>query len=91
MVEIVLDRSIPYSATTRFTFNDGVLEQSIEFTYAPGDTDGDGDADLADFAAFQNCFGNSPVAGVCLPLDFNADSAIDLVDFGELQTIFPAP
>jgi len=81
-VEIVLDRPIPYNAATRFTFNDGVPAQTIEFTYAPGDTDGDGDADLHDFAAFQNCFGNSPVAGVCLPLDFNADSAIDLLDFG---------
>ena len=84
-VEIVLDRPIPYNATTRFTFNDGVGVQSVEFTYAPGDIDGDGDADLRDFAAFQNCFGNSPVAGVCLPLDSNADSAIDLLDFAALQ------
>ena len=60
----------------------------VEFTFAPGDTDGDGDADLRDFAAFQNCFGNSPVASVCLPLDFNADSAIDLLDFAEFQTWF---
>jgi len=90
-VEIVLDRPIPYNATTRFTFNDGVAVNVVEFTFAPGDTDGDGDADLFDFAAFQNCFGNSPVAGVCLPLDFNADSALDLLDFAALQSAFLPP
>jgi len=90
-VEIVLDQPIPYNAATRFTFNDGVAVQTIEFTYAPGDTDGDGDADLADFAAFQNCLGNSPVAGVCLPLDFNADSAVDLLDFAEWQRLTIVP
>jgi len=90
-VEIVLDRAIAYNATTRFTFNDGVAVQTIEFTYAPGDTDGDGDADLSDFAAFQNCFGNFPVAGVCLPLDFNADSAVDLLDFAAYLAVFRVP
>ncbi len=90
-VEILLDRPIPYNATTRFTFNDGVAVNVVEFTYAPGDTDGDGDADLADFAAFQNCLGNSPLAGVCLSLDFNADSAIDLLDFAAFQEEFRIP
>jgi hypothetical protein len=90
-VEIVLDRPIPYNATTRFTFNDGVAVNVVEFTFAPGDTDGDGDADLSDFAAFQNCFGNSPVAGVCLPLNFNSDQSIDLTDYAEFQAIFRAP
>ena len=55
------------------------------------DGDGDGDADLSDLAAFQNCFGNSPVAGVCLPLDFNADSAVDLLDFAQFQAFFRVP
>jgi len=87
VVEIVLDQPIPYNATTRFTIDDGTVVQTVELTYAPGDTDGDGDADLHDFAAFQNCFGSSPVAGVCLPLDFNADSAIDLLDFAAFQTV----
>jgi len=89
-VEIVLDRPIPYNATTRFTFNDGVAANVVEFTYAPGDTDGDGDADLHDLAVLQNCFGSSPVAGVCLPLDFNADSAIDLLDFAAFATALSA-
>ena len=46
-----------------------------------GDINCDQSIDLPDFAAFQNCFGSSPVVGVCLPLDFNAGSAIDLLDF----------
>jgi hypothetical protein len=54
-VEIVLDRPIPYRATTRFTFDDGSIENVLEFTFAEGDTDGDGDADLADFSWLQNC------------------------------------
>ena len=80
VVEIVLDRPIPYNTTTRFTFNDGTLSQSLEFSYAPGDTDGDGDADLADLAAFQNCFSRQPLNGVCPVLDFNQDDEIDLSD-----------
>jgi hypothetical protein len=80
VVEIVLDTPIPYNATTRFTFNDGTLSQSLEFTYSPGDIDGDGQATLSDLAAFQNCFGSNPLIGVCPVLDFDQDGAIDLSD-----------
>jgi len=38
----------------------------------------------------QNCFGSSPVAGVCLPLDFNADSDVDLLDFAAFATALSA-
>jgi len=47
-----------------------------------------GDADLLDFAAFQNCFGLSPVTGICLDLDLNNDGEIDLLDFADLQAAF---
>ncbi len=90
-VEIVLNRPIPYNATTRFTFNDGAIEQSIEFTFAPGDIDGDGQATLSDFASFQNCFGVEPVAGACLALDADGNSAIDLTDFAGFSLLFPGP
>lgn len=80
-VEVVLDEPIPYNATTRFTFNDGVATSIVEFTYAPGDTNGDGQATLADFAAFQNCFGTSSAQGVCLVLDSNTDDHITASDF----------
>lgn len=88
VVEIVLDRPVPYSATTRLTFDDGALSQSLEFTYAPGDTDGDGRPTLSDFSALQNCFGPGPLTSVCPILDFDSDSDVDLLDLAEFQNLF---
>jgi len=91
VVEIVLDRPIPYNATTRFTFFDGVAENIIEYTFAPGDSNGDGQADLADFAFFQNCFGLGTVLSnlaPCAALDFDGDGDTDLLDFAEFQNLF---
>jgi len=45
-----------------------------------GDMDEDGDVDLADFAAFQECFGSDPVAGTCAAGDMNADDAVNTAD-----------
>ncbi len=92
-VEIVLDRPIPYNATTRFTFNDGAIEQSIEFTYAPGDTDGDGDADLYDFSLWVDCM-TGPHSGpyelppMCQALDTDANGSIDLTDLAAFHSWF---
>ena len=49
---------------------------------APGDGDfePDGDVDLADFAAFQRCFAQSPIPTACQPGNMNEDGAIDLAD-----------
>lgn len=80
VVEIVLDRPIPYNAITHFTIDDGTLAQSIEYAYAPGDVDGDGVPTLGDFAVFQNCFESTPV-GVCSVFDFDANGEVDLLDF----------
>lgn len=45
------------------------------------DSDEDGDVDLRDFAAFQNCFSETEaVSGACVGLDLNSDSVIDLED-----------
>ncbi len=91
VVEIVLDRPIPYNATTRFTFDDGTLAQTLNYTFAPGDADGDGRADLADFASFQNCFGLGTVLSnpaPCVAFDFDADGDIDLADFYGFQRVF---
>jgi len=80
-VEIVLDRPIPFGATTRFQFDDGTVANTVEYTFAPGDTDGDGDADLRDAAQFQCCFGQAAPTGVCAALDTNSDGVIDLNDY----------
>lgn len=85
IVEIVLDRPIPFNATTRFVFNDGTIEQDIEFTYARGDADGDGFVTVSDFALLQNCFFQESVASSppCPIADLNKDQIIDQADLAE--------
>ena len=90
-VEIVLDRPIPFDASTKFLFNDGATINRVIFTFAPGDTDGDGDADLRDFAAFQICFGLEPLTGACLALDSIADDSIDLADYAGFEGSLRGP
>ena len=90
-LEIVLDRPIAMGETTRFIFNDGTAVNVIEYTIALGDTDGDGDADLHDFATFQRCVGQTPPTGPCLPLDLNGDNVVDLLDFEFFHTIASSP
>jgi hypothetical protein len=80
-VEIVLDKGIAFGETLRFTFDDGVAVNVVEYTLALGDTDGDGDADLHDFALFQTCFGRPIVAGACSALDLHTNGKIDLLDY----------
>ena len=80
-VEIVLNRSIPLRETTRFILNDGVAVNVIEYTFAPGDTNGDGVADLFDVAVFQNCFGNEALSGVCQACDLDGNGWVNLTDF----------
>jgi hypothetical protein len=46
-----------------------------------GDSDSDGDVDLADLAGFQKCFGASPIPDECLPFDVNGDGRIGLEDY----------
>ncbi|HNQ24184.1 MAG TPA: M14 family zinc carboxypeptidase [Phycisphaerae bacterium] len=61
-------------------------ESNATFTIVPaasadGDYDQDGDVDLADYAAFQNCFGQ-PAGGACgQAFNFAVDGTIDLEDF----------
>jgi hypothetical protein len=90
-VEIVLDRPIPYDARTRFIFDDGEVTNIVAFVFAAGDTDGDGDADLHDFAAFQACFGSDMLDGPCLPLDSITDDTINLADYAEFEGVLDGP
>ncbi len=61
---------------------------------APTDFDEDGDTDLADFAAFQDCF-NGPNRPPSLPgceaADFDADNDVDLSDFAVFQLCANGP
>ena len=55
------------------------------------DCDGDGDADLLDFARLQTCFGSVDEQPACDKLDVEADGYIDLNDYAQLHTMFTGP
>jgi len=63
----------------------------------PGDVDGDGDVDLADFGVFAGCLagpGQSTPPGGCTQAqftaaDFDADQNVDEADFAVFQAVFP--
>ncbi len=58
---------------------------------ASGDVEPDGDVDLADFAAFQECMG-AVAAGVCAEaFEFVEDGVIDLNDYVELASRMTGP
>jgi hypothetical protein len=90
-VEIVLDRAIPMPGTTTFTFNDGTIANTVEYTFAPGDTNGDGVVDLHEVAAMQTCFGRPPTDGACTALDLVPSNFIDQSDVAALMTLLTGP
>ncbi|MBN1513997.1 MAG: hypothetical protein JXB13_18415, partial [Phycisphaerae bacterium] len=57
---------------------------------SPADLDGDGDVDLADFAEFQACLGQS-VEGGCEGADFTGDGQITLEDYELFIADFTGP
>ncbi|MBN4058927.1 hypothetical protein JYU10_00490 [bacterium AH-315-J04] len=83
-VEIVFDQPLPMGATTRFTFDDGVATNIVDYTFAPGDTNGDGKVNLAEYADFQRCFASDPTTGACMALDLDQSSTITQEDLNPL-------
>ena len=67
----------------------------IEATPAvAGDVDFDGDVDLSDFAAFEECRtgpGSQGIPGSCTPFDFDVDRDVDMSDYGVFQMVFTGP
>ena len=70
---------------TRFTFDNGVAVNVMEYTFAPGDTDGTRRVDPRDVAAFQTCFGTEVFSGPCQACDFHGSGRIRLTDFAEFR------
>jgi hypothetical protein len=68
----------------------GIPDECVLCVRPCGDFDFDGDVDLDDFAAFQQCVtgqgGAAPPS--CATFDFDHDFDIDLRDFGFLQALF---
>ena len=54
--------------------------------FGNGDFDADGDVDLKDFHAFQQCFGLLATGG-CEPGNMNGGGTIDLADFAEFANL----
>jgi len=60
----------------------------------PGDFDGDGDVDLADFSAWDGCLTGpnaGPYADGCQTFDFESDGDVDLRDFAGFQAALGTP
>ena len=72
----------------------GSVWRSVAFWYQqppiPGDTDDDGDLDLADFAAFQQCHAGADT-GCLARFDHDEDQDVDLVDFEAFLVLFHGP
>ncbi len=56
----------------------------------PGDT-GDADVDLEDFAALQECMGNSVLAECLCPFDADANGTVDVNDFALFAEMLSGP
>lgn len=57
----------------------------------PGDVDSSGTVDLEDVAWMQMCFGASPLAPICAPLDLVCDCKIKLDDHAEFDALLTGP
>ena len=64
---------------------DSYKSVTANFDAPAGDAEPDCDVDLADFARFQRCFGESRVSGECAVFDLETDDDVDLDDY-ELWT-----
>jgi len=90
-VEIVLDRPLSPGEHTRFLFDDGTIPNVVDYSFIPGDADGNGVVDLLESACFQNCFGRPASTGHCLAFDQNKDGVIDDGDVLPFATSLTGP
>ncbi|MBN1513818.1 MAG: endonuclease/exonuclease/phosphatase family protein [Phycisphaerae bacterium] len=82
------DDTLPESSSDHLPV---AMDLRLAVTLGNGDFDLDGDVDLADFAAFQGCFG-SAYTPECLPADLTGlDRQITLADYVEFASRFTGP
>jgi len=91
----VLRAAIP---TYEYVSADAVRFAYVTRLYIPGDFDGDGDVDLADYAFLADCLAGPGVPPAPTPptaveeclsaFDFGADNDVDAQDFAEFQAVF---
>jgi serine protease AprX len=81
--------AFPFEALPTFADRVTVMDVMVDWCGAypppvPGDHDGDGDVDLADFAAWHGCMTGpnaGPPSSGCEVFDFDADDDVDTEDF----------
>jgi len=89
--KVVLTSAVP---TNRYVSADAVRWEFISAPPVPGDVDFDGDVDLGDLAAWEECVtgpDSGPPPGGCAPLDLDVDGDVDLRDFAEFTMAFDLP
>lgn len=78
-----IDNDVPPSLAAEAAYE-------MVFSVATGDSDGDADVDIIDFAEFAGCLtgpdGTTPAT--CNLFDFDFDGDVDLADFGALGRLF---
>jgi len=58
-----------------------VIDSIRVYGFLEHDVDLDGDRDLFDLAAFQRCFGATPIPDECWAFDVDGNNAINATDF----------
>ncbi|MCP4591073.1 MAG: hypothetical protein GY842_10030, partial [bacterium] len=81
----------PNNSLTEVLVDDFLLEAFACILMGNGDFDDDTDVDLADFAAFQRCYGVLPVEIGCQPGDMDGDEDVDLTDFATFYGVIGGP
>jgi hypothetical protein len=87
---VVLSADVP---TNRYVSADAVRFEFVQGPKLAGDADGDGDVDLADYAAWEACLHGvgATVDGGCAAFDSDSDGDVDLMDFASWATLFTGP
>lgn len=70
---------------------DGALNVDNVILSATGNTDGDSDSDLSDFAAFQRCFSDGAVTAGCECADLTGDGMVTVEDFEIFERFLDGP